>query len=1023
MNNLIQNEEFINEFIEEAESHLQMVESGLLAMEEGSMNKDNINNIFRSIHSIKGTAGFFGLDRIVELAHVMENVLGEVRNDKIEPNSRMVDLLLNGNDQLKAMVEDIFNSHDYDVHQLVESMITILEGNSTNTMDKEKEGVTVTNTETKETILEINSKQRDQIQEAKKHGHYLYRVRLGINRDIGAKDISPVRFFKKVQSVGEIIDSYTDISDIKDLDSVMDSDVYFSFVFTTVLEKKLLPIALDIEEKSIEVLDLEKEFSKEDMAEDLGQRIPEEGLVDFETTQKVELEDQLETEEIMKEVIEENTEALELESRDPQEIAIKKTAASSPVEDSVRVHVSLLNDLLNLASEMVLGRNQLLRNIEDHRKEITGLDAILQNIDRVTTELQEKVMQTRMQPVGNVFNKMPRVIRDLSKKLGKEVELNIEGSDVELDKSIIESLSDPLTHLIRNAVDHGLEKPDQRRKLGKSPIGQVDLKAYHESGYVHIDIVDDGAGVDDERIKNKALDKGLVSETDLKNMNEQEVLQLLMMPGFSTADKITDVSGRGVGMDVVKTNIEKLGGTVEITTKLKEGTTFRMILPLTLAIIPSLIVEVDEFKFALPQVNLQEMVRIKAGDETKKIEYVHNAQVLRLRGKLLPIVYLEQVLGLDRYKVKTINQEIDDITRILVLKVGSKRFGLVVDRIYDEEEILVKPLPKFFKSCQCYSGVTIMGDGKTAMILDPEGIVSKASLRFMDDQAKVTEKETSEEMNELREMQNMLIFKCSGEETFGIDLSLVSRVEEISSASIEQIGNKQYIQHRGEALRVVKPENYLPVTKKDHKPSKLYVIIPKLVKNPIGIIIEKIHDTLMTSLKLNQEDIKGKGLLGSTIINKQIVLLINIYELFEMVSPEEYENEGLKNKFGDTTILLAEDTPFFARMTKNYLEWAGYQVYTVENGQEALDFLKEKSVDLVLSDIQMPVMDGLDLVRNIRKDPDLAALPVVALTSMTSDGDKKMGIEAGFNFYEFKLDKATILSTLKKAIEQRSEAI
>lgn len=1019
---MIHNEEFINEFIEEAESHLQMVETGLLAMEEGKINKENINNIFRSIHSIKGTAGFFGLDRIVELAHIMENLLGEVRNEKIQPHSVMVDLLLNGNDQLKAMVDDVYNSHGYDVSKLVESMSDLMEGKEVTSDEKTSESeieTTVTSTETHQTVMTINSKQREQIEEAKKHGHHLYRVRIGINKDIGSKEISPIRFFKKIQSVGEIVDSYTDISDIKSLDSVMDADVYFSFVFTTVLEKKLLPIALDIQDDTIEELNLDEQLSKEvitNLSED------KESSRETEETEKDVTE---EAEVIFEELDEPNQEETLEEAPELQEIqnsaSTKKSAAVSTVEDSIRVHVSLLNDLLNLASEMVLGRNQLLRNIEEHRKEISGLDAILQNIDRVTTELQEKVMQTRMQPVGNVFNKMPRVIRDLSKKLGKEVELNIEGSHVELDKSIIESLSDPLTHLIRNAVDHGLESPDKRRKSGKTPSGQVDLKAYHESGYVHIDIVDDGAGIDAEIIKNKALEKGLVSESDLKNMNDQEILQLLMMPGFSTAEKITDVSGRGVGMDVVKTNIEKLGGTIEITTKLGEGTTFRMILPLTLAIIPSLIVEVDEFKFALPQVNLQEMVRLKAGDETKKIEYVHNAQVLRLRGKLLPIVHLGKVLGLESHKVKEINQEIDDITRILVLKVGSKRFGLVVDHIYDEEEILVKPLPKFFKNCQCYSGVTIMGDGKTAMILDPEGIVTKANLRFMDEQAKVSEREESAQFNELREMQNMLIFKCSGEETFGIDLSLVSRVEEINSDSIDHIGNKEYIQHRGEALRVIRPESYLPVTKKDNNPRKLYVIIPKLVRNPIGIIIEKIHDTIMTSIKLNQEDIKGKGLLGSTIINDKIVLLINIYELFEMVSPEEYENQSLKTSSNNRTILLAEDTPFFARLTKNYLEWAGYHVISVMNGQEALDVLKEKPVDLVLSDIQMPVMDGLDLVRNIRKDPDLAALPVVALTSMTSEKDRELGKEAGFDFYEFKLDKATILSTIKHAFEMRGE--
>ena len=1009
---MIQNEEFINEFVEEAQSHLEMIEAGLLTMEEGDGDLENINTIFRSIHSIKGTAGFFGLEKIVELAHVMENLLGEIRNHKISPNSVMVDHLLRGNDHLKLMVDNVTDSNEVDVTAHVDVFTRLL---NQEPVSEAATKTVLSNAETSHKIMEIDQHQEAQIKRARQHGHHLYKVTIAMNRDLGS-EISPIKFFKKIQSVGEIVDSFIDISDIDGLDSVMDADVVFAFVFTTVLEKNLLPIALDIQEGSIEELDTEVDISTINLSEEAAAR-KNAGARHSDVAEP-------EQENSQHDMTHFHSHDISLEKSVPTEETITSVKKENGLttEDSVRVHVSLLNDLLNLASEMVLGRNQLLRNIDEHRKQISGLDAILQNIDRVTTELQEKIMQTRMQPVGNVFNKMPRVIRDLSKKLGKEVDLIIEGSHVELDKSIIESLSDPLTHLIRNAVDHGLEMPDVRKKMGKSTAGRVLLKAYHESGYVHIDIVDDGSGIDAARIRKKGLEKGLVTDSELKHMGEQEVLQILMKPGFSTAEKITDVSGRGVGMDVVKTNIEKLGGTIEIQTKIGEGTTFRMILPLTLAIIPSLIVEVDDYKFALPQVNLQEMVRIKAGDESKKIEMVHHAQVLRLRGKLLPIVHLGEVLGLTGENTEK-GEKPTDITRVLVLKVGSKRFGLIVDHIYDEEEILVKPLPKYFKDCQCYSGVTIMGDGRTAMILDPEGIVTKAGLRFMDDLIETTKQEQEERTEGLREAQNLLLFKCSGEETYAIDLSLVSRVEEIHPDQIEVIGDKEYIKHRGEALRVIRPERYLPVTSAQNNPEKLYVIIPKLVANPIGLMIEKIHDTMMTSIKLNQEDIKGKGIIGSTILNNRIVLLINIYEIFEMVSPDEYENKSLKISSEGSVILLAEDTPFFARMTKNYLEWAGYQVHTVENGKAALELLKEKAVDLVLSDIQMPVMDGLELAREIRKDPDLAALPLVALTSMTGDLDRQAGFDAGFDFYEFKLDKVTILETLKKAFQLRREAV
>lgn len=1005
---MIQNEEFINEFVEEAQSHLEMIEAGLLKMEEGSGDLENVNSIFRSIHSIKGTAGFFGLEKIVALAHVMENLLGEIRNEKITADSIMIDKLLGGNDQLKSMVQDVYNSESVDVSDFVAVFTLMLEQDDYSESDSKG---SIFKKESQIAVKSDDSKMKEQIREARKHGHYLYKVTIGINQGLEEEDISPVKFFKKIQTVGEIVDSFIDISEVDGLNDSTQADAYFTFVFTTVLEKTLLPIALDLHEENFVALNTLEELKKPvQQKKNSRKALSYEAAVSLKGSEEPDQERDIPDEEPS------------TENKVREEKVLPKKEAASQGEDSVRVHVSLLNDLLTLASEMVLGRNQLLRNIEVHRKEVQGLDAILQNIDRVTTELQEKIMQTRMQPVGNVFNKMPRIIRDLSKKMGKEVDLEIEGSHVELDKSIIESLSDPLTHLIRNAVDHGLEKPDLRKARGKSTVGKVLLKAYHQGGYVLIDIVDDGAGIDVQKIRNTGLEKNLVTEHELSQMSEQDILQLLMKPGFSTAEQVTDVSGRGVGMDVVKTNIEKLGGTIIIKTKPGTGTTFRLILPLTLAIIPSLIVEVEEYKFAIPQVNLQEMVRIKAGDESKKIEFVHNAQVLRLRGNLLPIVYLSDVLGLPGQKPDKSDTPVP-ITRILVLKAGTKRFGLVVDRIHDEEEILVKPLPRHFKNCQCYSGVTIMGDGRTAMILDPEGIVTKTSLRFSDEQAEISRRDQLKKSDELKELQNLLMFKCSGAETFAIDLSLVSRVEEIDPSHIELIGDKEYIQYRGEALRVIRPEDYLPVTRRKNEPKKLFVIIPKLISNPIGLVIEKIYDTMLTTIKLNQEEIKGKGLIGSTILEDRIVLLINLFEIFEMVSPDEYEDNSLRSRNGEYRILLVEDTPFFARMMKYYLEWGGYQVIMAENGQEALDILKKCAVDLVLSDIQMPVMDGLELARHIRKNPDLASLPLVALTSMTSEGDRQAGMEAGFDFYEIKLDKVTLLKALKNALELRRDVV
>jgi len=688
-------------------------------------------------------------------------------------------------------------------------------------------------------------------------------------------------------------------------------------------------------------------------------------------------------------------------------------------DDTIRVHITLLNDLLNLASEMVLGRNQLLRTLEKHRKEIPGLSAVLQNIDGITTELQEKIMQTRMQPVAKVFNKFPRLIRELSRKMGKEIELRMEGLEVELDKSIIEALGDPLTHLIRNAADHGIEPPDVRGGNGKPETGIITLKAYHEGGHVNIDIIDDGAGIDTGNLKQKALQKGLISPAEAPLMGERELLELLFQPGFSTAEKVTDVSGRGVGLDVVKTNIEKLGGTMEIMTNPGRGATFRLALPLTLAIISSLIVEVEGQKFALPQVNLQGIVRVKPGDPSRKIEQIRGSEVLRLRDGLLPVIHLADVLGL-----KKTRSGAGQVFRVLVIKSGFKRFGLIVDLIHDVEEILVKPVPGYLNDCRRYSGVTIMGDGRTAMILDPEGIAARAGLRFMDECDEPTAKEAVFAGESITERQSLLLFKCSGPETFGADLSMVARVEKIQAGQLEKIGNKEFIQFRGEALRVIRPENYLPVARGKKDCRTLYVIIPKLVRHPMGILAEKILDTVETRIELSREDIKAKGLVGSAVLDHRIVLFINIYELFEMAAPKNYRTADGGRKTGEQkTVLLVEDTPFFVKTERKYLESAGYHVLTAPNGREAWKILQENNVDAVVSDIEMPVMDGYELVKRIRADKKLERLPIIAVTSRADEPSVKKGLDAGFDFYEIKLDKEQLLEKIALAFQKRRDAV
>lgn len=1024
---MIQNQEFIQEFVDEAKSHIDKVEAALLQQEVLNSDPELINDVFRAVHSIKGTAGFFGLKKIVSLAHAMENVFGEMRGGRLTVTEPMVEVLLGSNDCIRELVDDVFTSEEKDVSQWERELNRLLE-----TGDTDKPGEAP-----EERMVLVGDNQRrfcfegaicQLLKEGLKHGHSVYEVKLRFIRDLLNYNEGPVKLFNKMDALGMVVEAVTDHTAINSLDDVLDAaeqgskDVHLGIVVTTVLERELFAGALGIPQDKVAVLQVE--------AGDAPQGGVEQPAPPKETPPA------------------ESSPEKAYENQPVSQVAAPKPEPAVPhlkLDDSIRVHVSILNDLLDMAGEMVLGRNQLLRTLEAYRKTIPGLAPILQNIDRLTTGVQEKIMQTRMQPVGNVFNKFPRIIRDISKSLGKEIDLSIEGEDVELDKSIIEALTDPLTHLVRNAADHGIEKADIRQQSGKPRNGRIDLRAFHEGGYVNIDITDDGRGMDVEKLKKVAISKEVVTSSELERMTDAEILKLIFRPGFSTAEKVSDLSGRGVGMDVVKTNIEKLGGSIEIFTSKGQGTTIRLMLPLTLAIIQSLIVEVEGNRFALPQVNLKEIVRIKEGDTVNRIEFLHDAEVLRLRGRLLPIVHLADVLNITRTFVHPVTGErlperrkwlgdgrnygdaapsVDmdrrdeslKVTRVLVLKIGNRMFGLVVDSIIGREETLVKPLPVYLKECICYSGVTILGDGKTAMIIDPEGIIRLADLQFREENDQLNDDNLSE--SRAVEYQNLLLFKCSGNETLALDLALVARIEEIGADKIESVGDKEFITFNGTSLRVIRPEDYLPISRRDAKPAKYYVIIPKLVAHPIGILIEKIHDNIQTEVHLDSEGIMAEGLIGSAVYNDRIILLINIYELFQMADPVHYGTEQ-EPEDGSHRILLVEDIPSFQRIGLKYLREAGYEVTLAHHGKEALDYLASNTFDVVISDIHMPVMDGFELVKHIRNNPATRSLPVIALTSISDEQGKKEVIDSGFDYYEWKLNRDSLLNTLRDALHRK----
>ena len=828
------NEELTNDFIEEAMMHIKTVEKKILQLVENKKDSEAINEIFRAVHSIKGTAGFFKFDKIVELAHSMESLFGEIRNNAYTICEKDIDMLLSANDYLKLLVESISNPKNIDISEIIANIKKILKKDTLNINESEINIATTLNLnpiDSKRSPFKIHD---DIIIKTKKRGHMFYEIIININEDLEKNHQTIDDFTKILESIGEIIDSYTNTETCP---SFSDTDEQRTHILiSSVLEKSLISLAISLEESKI------LDFCIDDFL------------------QKIEVNEEAPT------------------------VNELKALNSYYKEESVRVRVSLLNELLNLTGELVLGRNQLLRTMEKHKSDIQGMDRIIQNIDHVTSSLQGKIMQTRMQPLVNVFDKFPRIIRDLSKSLNKEINLEVQGGEVELDKSIIEVLVDPLVHLVRNAADHGLETPKERKLTGKTEYGTIKLNAYYKSGFVIIDVTDDGKGIDLEKVKSKALENELISSTELLNMSEKEIMELILKPGFSTSENITNITGRGVGMDVVKTNIKKMGGNIEIYSIKNKETNIRLIIPLTLAIISALIVESSNQKFALPQVNIKEIVRIVPNDRNKKLEYISGRLVLRLREKLLPIVNLSEVLSSERINIS--NSE--KIIRILVVKIGFKEFGLMVDEIYDGEEILVKSLPKYIKDSECYSGVTILGDGKVAMILDINSIAEKAKLKLNNEIDIEKNIEKHEKQKQKCEGNKIILFKCSEHETFAMEVAIVERVEEIKDNSIELVGNEEYVKIRGKILKIIRPSNYMPISKSENINKKDYIIIPK-ANQTVGILINKIYDTTQIDINANLDvdSIKFKGIYGSLVIDNKIVLLLNIDELLEMASEEK----------------------------------------------------------------------------------------------------------------------------------------
>ena len=686
----------------------------------------------------------------------------------------------------------------------------------------------------------------------------------------------------------------------------------------------------------------------------------------------------------------------------PESMKPVEDSKSSAVADSnIRVGVGLLDKLMDLVGELVLTRNQILQfNTE---REDAALNATSQRLNLITTELQEGVMKTRMHPIGMVWNKLPRVVRDMAVALGKQIRLEMDGEETELDRSIIEAIKDPLVHLVRNSCDHGVEPPEVRTHSGKTPEGRLTLRAYHEGGQVNIEIGDDGAGIDVPRVKQKAVEKGLLRPEQVEKLSDREALNLIFLPGFSMAQKVTNVSGRGVGMDVVKSNIEKIGGVVDIFSRPREGTTVKLKIPLTLAIIPGLVITSGGERFVIPQVSLLELIRLEGDSSEKRIEHVHGTPVYRRRGSLLPIAFLNQVLGLK-------SPEGAEAVSMVILQAEDRQFGLVVDGINDTQEIVVKPLGKQLKGLTVYAGATIMGDGRVALILDVLGIGQRSGV--VAESREQTRGAVEQKTLVGIEQQRLLLFRAGSFERLAVPLSLVARLEEFPRNSIEHASGCQVVQYRNRILRLVSLRNVLePGASDQDQADPVQVIVFNDGDHSVGLVVDQILDVAEEVVTVRQKSGR-KGLLGSAVIGKRVTDLLDLNYVLHGTTENWFE--GTSGPSNGKRILIAEASAFSRGLIRSGLDMAGYQVLEAASLDEAIRALEQQPIDIVAAGMDLPPNGSPALLAAIRRRSEWDRIPVLALTDSPGLVQAAAIRTAGFQDCQGKFDVDAMLESVSR---------
>jgi two-component system chemotaxis sensor kinase CheA len=947
-----------HEFVGEAKEHLANITDDLLALEQGHAAnwQYRLHRLFRALHSIKGGAGFFGFTVIADLSHLQETILEHLRRQPAPPTPATVDVLLGSIDRLAALIDDIDHSNQADLAEVRARLTPLLPG---------------TLAPTGRATLRTLSPQHPFDGQNRR-----FLLTFDLHDLFARRQLSPVRLLQTLQAHGQLLAAQLDTAGADLTADPTTTPVIYDVLYATPLPLADLARTTGLPADAIEALD----------APAPPPVLP----------------------------------APVADTREPDRPVPAASAPGLAPATTVRLRVELLDRLMTCAGELVLVRNQALLAVD--QADLT-VRRILQRLNAVTSELQATVMLTRMQPVGNLFSRFPRLVRDLARQLGKQIELTTTGSEVELDKTLLEALADPLTHLLRNGCDHGIELPAERVRVGKPTTGQLELHARHDGGHIYLTLRDDGRGIDPQRMRNKAVALGVRSAAEVGQLTDTDALALILLPGFSTAEVVTDVSGRGVGMDVVKTNLEHLGGALEIHSTLGHGTAFQLRLPLTVAIIPCLLVESGGERYAIPQKDLDELVCLYPHQAVGRIEYTCDQEVYRLRERLLPLVRLNEVLArrspfnaatraeiADRYRAAPAGA--GALLYFAVVKANGHRYGLIVERILSTEEIVVKPMQTMVKGLRCFSGATILGDGQVALIVDTEGIARHVGARLdvADLRPAVTALTEPSEAN--RDRQTVLLFRSGPSEQFALAVPMIRRIEMIAHDRIERVGQREFVTISGTPTLILRLERLLQVSPCPEQASYC-LLLPRNVRRPVGILLATILDTAELTTDLTTDGYHEPGVLGTAQVRGRMTIFLDIFALVDRLERPVPVAPTALVAASKPRVLLVDDTQFFRQLVGNYLTAEGFTVVTANHGAAGLEqFDQNGPFALVVSDIEMPIMDGWSLAQAIRQRPTGQQVPLLALTTLSSAEDRERARTCGFNAYEVKVDRESLLGTV-----------